>query len=431
MSALLATFGVFAMILILTRLKVPLPAAVLVGSAALGLSMGLGARQVASAMAAGLVEPRTVALVVVTVLLLALSQAMQAGGQFEQIVAHTRALLRRPAVAMAALPAIIGLLPMPGGALFSAPMVAAAAGKDEPRGEVLSAVNYWFRHVWEHWWPLYPGVILAMELTERTPRQFVPIQLPLGLFMAASGLLILRRVHPSLRVTAPPAPAGTAGKLLRSVSSILVILLVWAAGGAAVGLLWPGKPQTGLQAALRKFAPFAAALVLSIAWTVRLNRMGRRDVAAVFRQTSLYRMGALVAVVMVFQFVLAHTGAPGRIAVELRQLHVPLVAVVCLLPFVGGMVTGLAIGFVGTSFPILIPLVAGAVGAGAVPAYAALAYGFGHLGQMLSPLHICHVVSNEYFGTTFRPVYRQLVPSALATAGASGAYFLLLRLTGL
>ena len=431
MSALLATFGAFALILVLARLKLPLPAAILVGSAVLGRSMDLDAWQVASAMAAGLAEPRTIALVVVTVLLLALSQAMQAGAQFEQIVAHTRALLRRPAVAMAALPAIIGLLPMPGGALFSAPMVAAAAGKEEERGAVLSAVNYWFRHVWEHWWPLYPGVILAMELTERTPRQFVPIQLPLGLFMAAAGLLILRRVHPNLRVTAPPAPRGTAGKLLWSVSGILVILLVWAAGGAAVRLLAPGQPQTALHASLRKFAPFAAGLVLSIAWTVHLSRMGRRDVAAVFRRAGLYRMGALVAVVMVFQFVLKRTGAPEQIAVELRQFHVPLAAVVCLLPFVGGMVTGLAVGFVGTSFPILVPLVADALGPGAVPAYAALAYAFGHLGQMLSPLHICHVVSNQYFGTSFPPVYRQLIPSALAAAGASGAYFLLLRLTGL
>jgi hypothetical protein len=37
------------------------------------------------------------------------------------------------------------------------------------------------------------------------------------------------------------------------------------------------------------------------------------------------------------------------------------------------------------------------------------------------------VVSNQYFGTPFAPVYRQIVPSVLLDAGLVTAYFLLLR----
>ena len=43
---------------------------------------------------------------------------------------------------------------MPGGAIFSAPLVKGAAeGLDATPGQ-LSLVNYWFRHVWEVAWPL-------------------------------------------------------------------------------------------------------------------------------------------------------------------------------------------------------------------------------------------------------------------------------------
>jgi len=88
------------------------------------------------------------------------------------------------------------------------------------------------------------------------------------------------------------------------------------------------------------------------------------------------------------------------------------------------------VGFVGTSFPIVVALVAGLPGDVWLPPYVALAYAFGHLGQMLSPLHVCHVVSNRYFKAGFGPVYRRMLPSAGLMAAFAVAYFLLLRWIG-
>jgi len=217
MHALAYTLGAFALILVLARLKVPLALAVFVGSAVIAAAFGLGVGEIGKTFLAGAIVPRTVALVVLTALLLALSETMRAGGQLEQIVASAKALLRRPVLAMAALPAMVGLIPMPGGALFSAPMVETAAGTEKVDPARLSAVNYWFRHIWEHWWPLYPGVILAVTLTESD----------LGPFMALSGLPILSGLGPAFRVLGPAPARGTKRKMLRAVSPILVILLVW------------------------------------------------------------------------------------------------------------------------------------------------------------------------------------------------------------
>jgi hypothetical protein len=141
------TLGSFLLILILARVKVPLALSILAGAVAIGGVFNLGPGQIALAALGGVILPGTIALAIITMLLLSISETMRAAGQMEKIVSLAKAFFRRPAVTMAALPALIGLLPMPGGALFSAPMVEAAAGKGETNGGLLSAVNYWFRHI--------------------------------------------------------------------------------------------------------------------------------------------------------------------------------------------------------------------------------------------------------------------------------------------
>ncbi|MCK4276928.1 MAG: hypothetical protein KAX78_10470, partial [Phycisphaerae bacterium] len=91
MTALLFTLGVFTFILVLARLKVPLALAILAGGAAMGLLFGLG-DQLGGVLLTGAVQPRTIGLAVVTVLLLTVSGAMQAGGQMQRIVSAAKAI---------------------------------------------------------------------------------------------------------------------------------------------------------------------------------------------------------------------------------------------------------------------------------------------------------------------------------------------------
>jgi hypothetical protein len=432
MTAMLYTLGVFALILVLTRLKAPLAAAILAGALAIGFAFGLGVPEIASAALAGAVKSKTISLVVITVLLLGLSAMMQAGGQMKRIVSLASAMLRRPGVTMAALPALIGLLPMPGGALFSAPMVQSAAGDNKVSGNVLSAINFWFRHIWEHWWPLYPGVILAMTLTNSDYGQFAIFQFPLGLSMAAAGLLLFRGTHPDLHAKSAPPPTGTKRRLIWATSSIWIIVLAWVA--ARVAYAWLVEPHLAegpreAMAPIKMYIPLVAGLLVSIIWTARMNRLGGRTVAKIFAGKNLYTLGGLVVSVMIFQHMLERVDAAGEIAAELMKLHIPVVLVVVALPFIAGMVTGLAVGFVGTSFPIVLGLVAAMDGGGSIRPYMVLAYAFGHLGQMTSPIHLCLIVSNEYFKTSFGAVYRRLLPSAIVTACLATLYFIILRMT--
>lgn len=76
-----------------------------------------------------------------------------------------RGLIRDQRTVMAILPAFIGLMPSAGGAHFSAPLVGQAAEGTAINSDEKSFINYYYRHVWEYFLPLYPGVLLTSRLS--------------------------------------------------------------------------------------------------------------------------------------------------------------------------------------------------------------------------------------------------------------------------
>ncbi len=197
-------------------------------------------------------------------------------------------------------------------------------------------------------------------------------------------------------------------------------------------LLWAPRPLPLLggeatEKTVCTYLPIMLGLVVSMICTIRLNRMSARAVRGALTNRRIYEMAALILSVMVYQYMLERVEAPRQIGGELMRMGVPVLAVLALLPFVAGFVTGLAVGFVGTAFPIVLGLIAAMDNPGPIGPYVVLAYGFGHLGQMLSPLHLCHVMSNKYFKTRFTAVYREILPAAVLTGASVVTYFYALR----
>ncbi len=130
----------------------------------------------------------------------------------------------------------------------------------------------------------------------------------------------------------------------------------------------------------------------------------------------------LVIGIMVFQETLRVTGALDGVSRFFAASGLPPLLVLTTLPFLAGVMTGLTIAFVGITFPILMPLMGGAP-----PSLGllALAFGSGFAGVMLSPVHLCLVLSGEYFNADMARVYQRLwLPSALVlAAGMVPLYF--------
>ena len=79
----------------------------------------------------------------------------------------------------------------------------------------------------------------------------------------------------------------------------------------------------------------------------------------------------------------------------------------------------------GLSYPVVMGLPI-RVGVERVGPYVMLGYVAGYIGMMLSPLHVCFVVSSEYFEShLFRNMRLLAVPLFVIAAGAGGYFFVL------
>ncbi len=413
-------------ILLASRAGLPLGYAIVLFSAALSLWTGAGGEGLVAAFSS-LLHAENFLLTILVFVLLFFTESLDRSGRIRDTIDSLQAMFGNRRLLFSGMPALIGLLPMPGGALFSAPLVASMDQAGELDTPHKAAVNYWFRHIWEYWWPLYPGVILAVRYSELPYYAFLAIQFPFTLAAAAGGYFFILR-----KIEKRPAAAETGAAPVKAFSALGPILLLVAVSVAGSALL----PYAGWTGIIASEISMLAGLFLAL--TVVFA--GRPDSLApslqLFSQGSTWKMIVLVAGIQVFSAVLkAPAGIENGTLVtmmrdEFVQAGIPIVSLIMLIPFISGLVTGVAFGFVGTSFPIVFALAGPNPDLGALAATTACAYGFGYMGMMISPVHICFVVTCEYFRSPLLSAYRYLAgPVAVvlfASLILSGLYYLAL-----
>ena len=349
----------FALILVLTRLKAPVWAAILGGAItaivlfdlragalddSASRTVGEIAGHTGSLLGKGAIQPVTIAVAFIVAGLLVFSKLMRDTGRIERMVGLMRSILRRPAVAMAAMPAAIGMIPMPGGALFSAPMVRAATGGTDVPGAQLSAINFWYRHPWEFWWPLYPGVMLALQMAGEqfgiTLGVYVAAMLPMSVAMIIGGLWVFRGSHPDLHKSSEKPPAGAKRDLLAVMTPIWIVLSVFILGKLAIWLLTPVLPtridwgfiQTDINwKFIGKYVVTIVAIVASLAWLMGTGKLSFRKVGRMFATLSVGKLVLVVASAMVFMYALLRVQAGEAMYDELNALGIEVEVVVALL----------------------------------------------------------------------------------------------------
>jgi integral membrane protein (TIGR00529 family) len=419
--ALVKVLAVFALVVTVSRFKLHLGFCLAGGGLLLGLWMGLGPGRTVAAAALAVASPVSLRLALAVAFMLVLSHLMKESGQLERIVASFSRLVSSPKVTAAVMPAIIGLLPMPGGALFSAPMVEAscpAHGAGPGRGELLAAVNYWFRHHGEYWWPMYPGFILAVSLLGVDTLSFMLIMAPLAMVHLAAGVWFLLRRLPE-QPSGRSGEEGSVAQFLKECAPILVMIAVVVLV-SALGALWgQGGPPW----------PDGTALISGLAGALiaagKANRVSPLKVLASFGRREVLSLLGLVAGVMIFQGLMKGSGAVDAIQGELKQYGIPALAMIALLPFISGLVTGIAVGYVAASLPVIVPLISHLSGIGYL-AHGMLAFAAGFFGMMLSPLHLCFLLSRDYFKCSLAACYPYLYGPLAVTAAALAGWYLLL-----
>jgi integral membrane protein (TIGR00529 family) len=322
---------------------------------------------------------------------------------------------------IALLPAIIGLLPMPGGALFSAPLVENCDRERALNPILKTKINYWFRHIWEYWWPLYPGVLLAMEITGLTILQFILLQIWWTFISVYTGyLFLLRKIRPRVEER-----QGTAPGQIKSFSRLVLPIIIIIGVVTLVNITLPQITH------INKYLPMITGILCAqivLQWQRPLDPASW--IKIIFSKSALL-MVLIVALVLIYGAFVDARLPDGTLLIshmrsELSSWGIPLFFIFILIPFISGLTTGLAIGFVGASFPIVISLLGQDPDFKDLLSTVILAFGSGYAGMLLSPVHVCLIVSNKHFKTSLTDSLLQLLaPVSIIQGAAIVLYFLI------
>lgn len=416
---------VFAAMLALNRAGLTLGVALVFGGIALDLWSGTGLADAARHMGVSAIDPSLWLLGAVTALLLIYAVYLGSPRNAGALLAAARRWGGRHgrAFSLAVMPAAIGFVPMPGGALVSAPLVNKALPEPHWEPAWKSIVNYWFRHVWEYWWPMFPVVIVSMSIFHVPVWQFIATLFPYSIVTLGTGYFFLLRPHLN-SLAREHAQAETGDGSLRP-----MVLSLGTVVACAVLLPRVITPWTGAQHAKE------IAMTLGMAAGLAIMALADRSQSLLRAATELKKPKAFTQIstlcgVVVFQSLLDQCGILPRASAELAGSGIPLPAVVALLPLLAGVITGIATGFAGLAFPLVVGLMH--ANAETLPPLAtlALAFGFGYAGMMLSPVHLCLILTRDYYQAGWLALYRQLWPCVATSMAASVLLFVGLRTAG-
>ncbi len=419
---------VFLLVLLASRMRVPLGISLVFGGIGIDWWAGRNLAVIGTDLLYSLGRPELWLLVVNITLILEFGYFMAHSPNARAIVNASKKLGGRHGrtLSLVLIPAAIGLVPMPGGALFSAPLVGETVQEKQLPGEWKVAVNYWFRHVFEYWWPLYPVVIVSLSIFSLKTWQFFLLQIPFTLVSLAAGWFFLLRSRVSLLADEPESASMKNGRLAAVLFPIILVVLCT--------LLLPGP--------IRHFLPEATAttvklLAMSVGLLISLGIIWRTSLSdpafTLFQNVFSDKTANVVFTlggVMIFQSMLDASGLLPLAGRQLSDSMVPLEIVIAFLPFLAGIVTGIAIGFAGPAFPLVVGLMAADPDLSQASVLV-LAFSMGYAGMMLSPVHLCYILSRRYFVSGLFQSYAYIVPCVAAVAAWGVFMHVMLRLGGL
>lgn len=343
----------------------------------------------------GLLDWSTIQLLGVVTLIEMLTVFLQSTGSLDRMLAALRRVFSSASVLIALVPSVLGLFPVPGGAILSAPMVEKYGDELSFDPEEKASVNLFFRHVWDQVFPFKPHLILAATVVNMPLFTLIGWQLPVTLATVLVGyrLLVGGKPRPRSHYSWEP-PDPDAGYPLWVEVAPLVIPLVLA---LLLGVDFLYAMGIGLLVGLAS---------QRVSWRV-LKKMVRKGVQP--------KLLLILAAVMIFKTVVDHSGLVKASALFFTDYGVPLPLLVVVLPMAIGLATGVETAVVAMAFPLLVGMVP--EGVPALP-FILLMMVSGAAGSLLSPAHICMAAGNEYYGAQLGGVVRRnILPQLFRLTG--------------
>ncbi len=386
----LAALAIVAVaIVVLLRLGLSLGVSIALVAIGLGLytgSLGVG-------VLGALTEESSLILLSSTLAIAVLAELYRLSGSVRSLGMGLSAALKDPRLGMGLVPAVVGLMPVAGGALLSAPLVEALGVSAGLSGELMAYINVWFRHLLIYSYPLSQVLIVLSQLSGYSVITIALATLPISLLMVLVGLPALARVRRAVVDLGVDPREG-----LKLSTPIAVALVALVALGPLLGN-WA--------------VPIGASVAVVVLIAIRRCS---KDLPKALTSTRVLDIVLAVVAVIVLREVITGSWVSEDLQQVVASLGGAGVALATLSAVVsiatGSIITGLFL-----TLPILTSL--GASGMGDV----LLVYTYSFLGYVASPTHLCLIYTVRYFNSELAKVYRYLLPSVATVLAVSTLYY--------
>lgn len=190
---------IIIILLLLIRLKADLGITTFTGSILSGIFFRMKPLSFVNSVIEAVTEKSTLDLVGIVLLVIILGNLMSKKGSFDQLVKSLTYLISYQRIVLFLPSSLIGFLPMPGGALFSAPMIEATSKKFNLSPEYKILINFWFRHIWEYVWPIYPSLIMTASMWHMSVKKIIYSWFPMTMASFLVGLIFVFVKLPKLK----------------------------------------------------------------------------------------------------------------------------------------------------------------------------------------------------------------------------------------
>jgi integral membrane protein (TIGR00529 family) len=311
---------------------------------------------------------------------------MKESGQIDSLVNNVR-LSKRYLLPFSA--SLMGLLPMPGGALLSAPIL--EKGGEGVENELKAAVNNWFRHLFILVYPLSSALIASAKIVGLDVYVAVLYLLPGSLLASILGyLFFLSKIH--------GYPLRTREFSLSELMVPLIVIL-------SAPILDFSLKRVFSIGTLATVIGVVVGLSLSIA--LSQHKLDLRRIALRMKPWNF-------ALIIIGMFLYLHIFQESDAKNIITDIPLPLLP----LSVAAGFLLGLSTGRVQLPASIVFPVYLASDGV-TTPAIFAVIYSSIFFGYIISPVHPCLVVTCEYFHVPVKDMLKRL-------AAPTGIIFIIL-----
>ena len=312
--------------------------------------------------------------------------AMERAGLMDDLVNNLR-MKRKSFLAVS--PALIGLLPMPGGALLSAPLVE-KGGKGVPN-EYKSAINVWYRHLLILIYPLGGLLVTTKAVGINLYVAFLYIFPGFLILLFLGQIAFIRKVEGSIDYKDRFKGLKLAVPLFIVVTAPVLHICLMKVFPDVISEI-----------------PLVIGVSFSLIIAFHFARVGLKDILPLARKMKPWNYTMIIIGMFLFLNMFQASAAPDTISSLEVPKSVLLVGIGAFLGFVMGRIIGPVF--------ILYPIYITKHGSMSLIPFSIMYFSV-FIGYVISPIHPCLVVTQEYFKVTYKELLRRmLIPAAVALA---------------